>query len=781
MPRLLRVSVASAAAVVFSLAIVLPVAAARPTSFGIAVNSPRNASPGRLTAVNVHLPVNAAAVDGRVLVSNDSAELIGVAPAGHGTALRPESVKSGYAFAAYGLRATHGRNVIALVMDPHVAGTISVRVLIDSLADARGNRLPTAAPVVSTLGSGSVTPAFAAPATAEVPSFAPLHAATPVRKLVGSGAMSAEDLAAARYAWETTRTNGVACGTAAPDANGDGCADAVDLQAVAAQLHGVRRSMRAMSAAALPPGRTYTVTSTADTPDARVGDGACADQGGHCTLRAAIQEADWDKGNDIIAFHIPGGGVPVIQLKSGLPLITSLAGTLTIDGYTQPGARVNSASILTNGRPGVEVRGNGENAGETLFYLTSGDNTIRGLILSDFYRGIMIDGNHAVDNRIVGNWIGFRANGANSANEYGVLVNTGAKSNHIGTPALADRNIIGNGKDAVNTYGPGTNGTVTQNNVFCINPGGGQATCGTGQDHNFGPKGGLIGGSGHNERNVIGPTLLQGVEYSHGWNPNRPPRKDNSAKYQINHNRMIDNWVGFRADGSYNPAFRSGQTGKEDNGQGINVYDGTNDTLVEGNYVSSAQDGIQVMAPNAKHNVIEGNYIGVSPRGQAAPMSGWGVKLRWQATYESIIGNTIRHAKSGGIGLVENTVYNCLLSRNIISDTNGPAIYLAPDPSHRTRGAETLPPIPVIRSATTKLVKGTGTAGATVEVYRADRSAGKYGLPVRYLGSARVDSAGRWSLSIAGLSAGDRVTALQYRSDQNTSQVARNLRVSAAN
>jgi CSLREA domain-containing protein len=51
---------------------------------------------------------------------------------------------------------------------------------------------------------------------------------------------------------------------------------------------------------------TFTVNTTEDTPDARPGDGACADSSGRCSLRAAIMEA-----------NALGGGPHTIILQSG--------------------------------------------------------------------------------------------------------------------------------------------------------------------------------------------------------------------------------------------------------------------------------------------------------------------------------------------------------------------------------------------------------------------------------------------------------------------------------
>ncbi len=786
MPRHFSLAVSSVALVFALFAAIVPVASAsQPAS--VTVSSVAHAVPDRLTAVNLRLPLNVAAVDGRVLIPGDTAELVGVAPAGGGTGLRPEHVTSGYAFAAYNLHPTHGQNLVQLVLDPHVVGQVQIRVLIDSLADAAGRRLasPAAAvATVATVGQSSTADVFSAPDAAALPSYAPLTQASGVRKLVGSGAVNSTDLDAARFAWETTRMKGVSCGTGAPDANGDGCADVVDMQAILATLRSTHQSLRTDNAAprspsrgGLPPGRTFTVNTTEDLQDTNIGNGVCADKKGRCSLRAAIQEADWDQGNDRIVFHIPGKGVPVIQLSSGLPLITSMRGTLTIDGYTQSGARVNSATILTNGRPGVEVRGNGESADEALFYITSGGNTIRGLILSYFYRGIMIDGRNAIGNKVIGNWLGFTATGTNTDNQFGVLLNTGAKSNRVGTPNLADRNIMGNGKDGVDHYGPGTNGNISQNNVFCINPYGGDAACSAAEDHNFGPKFGLIGGNGPNERNVVGHTLLQAIEYSHGWNPKLPPRADNSTKYQINGNRLIGNWLGFKADGSYKKAWRSGEIGQFDNGQTVNVYDGSNRTLVENNWMSSVNDGVTLAAYVTSGNIIRGNHIGISPTGEAAPMPGWGVKIRWGSSHNQVVGNTISNTGAGGIGFVDPSPYNDLISRNIVTNTSGPAIYLTPDKSRPGTGADALVPAPIIRHASKAVVAGTGIAGASVEVYRADRGVGASGLPVAFIATGTVDGSGHWSLKVSGLTNGDRVTALQIRPDENTSPLGANVRV----
>ena len=142
------------------------------------------------------------------------------------------------------------------------------------------------------------------------------------------------------------------------------------------------------------------------------------------------------------------------------------------------------------------------------------------------------------------------------------------------------------------------------------------------------------------------------------------------------------------------------------------------------------------MSSNATDNTIRNNIIGVSPLGQAAPVGRWGIAVRENTRTHLIEGNVIRNANTGGnntgggIGLRQPDVRYIKITRNIISNTPGPAIYLAPYPNDPSSGANDLLASPVITSATTVKVSGTGIAGATVEVYRADRPAGQSGLPI---------------------------------------------------
>ena len=345
-----------------------------------------------------------------------------------------------------------------------------------------------------------------------------------------------------RASWEFSRLNGGACSApreAASDANADGCVDIVDVQAVfsgqsrpaapnpfvqpvvdAAAQAAAPSSGRSPAAAAPNYTRTFVVTSTSDTADAQPGNFVCADSQGRCTLRAAITETNWSRGQDLIQFNLPGTAPVRITIGSVLPHLSDRTGGATIDGYSQPGSRVNDAAYGSNAVPGVELVGTGSSPRDNIIRVQSAGNTIRGLLMNTAYRALAISGTDAHDNVIVGNWFGFTAAGAPATynGDDGIYIDTGAANNVIGTADLADRNVIGRSTKGIFEYGQGTNGNVIRNNVFCMTPTGATATCSTGIDHDFGPKNGIIGGFGTNERNVFGPTYLNGIEISHGWN-----------------------------------------------------------------------------------------------------------------------------------------------------------------------------------------------------------------------------------------------------------------------
>ena len=75
---------------------------------------------------------------------------------------------------------------------------------------------------------------------------------------------------------------------------------------------------------------------------------------GECTLRAAMQVSNAHPGPDIITFDLPGAGPQTISPASALPAISD---AVTIDGYSQPGAAVNTSVNTSNATLMVQLNG----------------------------------------------------------------------------------------------------------------------------------------------------------------------------------------------------------------------------------------------------------------------------------------------------------------------------------------------------------------------------------------------------------------------------------------
>lgn len=236
-------------------------------------------------------------------------------------------------------------------------------------------------------------------------------------------------------------------------------------------------------AATRPP---FTVNFTGDENDTDFpngsfngsSDGKCdfdaGTAGDQCTLRAAIQQANVTKGADTIAFNIPQSGVQTISPGSELPTITR---TLTIDGYTQPGASPatsSSAAVLT-----IELSGPSLGPGQFVNGLKlngakASNSVIRGLVINGFSAN-GIRASSGASCKVEGNFIGTDPLGTiDEGNHTGVSI---VGNSTIGGTSPAERNLIsGNDFSGVSLTGRGNkiegnligtniNGTSTPNRL----------------------------------------------------------------------------------------------------------------------------------------------------------------------------------------------------------------------------------------------------------------------------------------------------------------------------
>ena len=220
-----------------------------------------------------------------------------------------------------------------------------------------------------------------------------------------------------------------------------------------------------------------TVTTASDT----------VSDDGECSIREAITASNTDtasvaspgeceagSGADTVQFDIDDGptftnkgqtGYKVI-LQSSLPVISE---TVTIDGYTQPGATANTAQAPAplNGTLLVEI--SGETGSIASLVLDADDITIRGLVLNRFDSAGILPGGDGI--KIQGNYIGTDPTGLirrqNNGNGVNHSPNTAGTTNLlIGGLNPEDRNIVAGSEGSGVTPNVGDGGWTVQGNYI---------------------------------------------------------------------------------------------------------------------------------------------------------------------------------------------------------------------------------------------------------------------------------------------------------------------------
>ncbi len=353
---------------------------------------------------------------------------------------------------------------------------------------------------------------------------------------------------------------------------------------------------------------SYVVNSTADTGDLLLADGVCDAGGGVCTLRAAIQQANFNPGADTITFSI-GSGVRTIAPMSALPDVT---GAVTIDGTTQPGF---------SGAPIIELSGVSAGSGVDGLKLTGGSSIVKGLVINRW-------GANGIEmatlggNTIAGNYIGTDVTGTMEQPNGGdgVLLGANASNNTIGGTTAGSRNVLsgnpGYGVSTFHTGSPASNNQILGN--YIGTDASGATALPNASGVGIGDPNNTIGGPTPAARNVISGNTNQGVFIS-----------GPSATGTI----VQGNYIGTDVSGT-------SDLGNAHNG--IGLYGGTSANQIgglapgEGNLISGNDGlGIRYFAP-AIGQTIQGNYVGTNAAGTAAIPNGYGMFVGGDATISPV-------------------------------------------------------------------------------------------------------------------------------------------------
>ena len=380
---------------------------------------------------------------------------------------------------------------------------------------------------------------------------------------------------------------------------------------------------------------TFVVNVTGNTNDVNPGDGQCKDADGNCSYIAAIQEANARPGGDTITFNIPGGGPHVINTSAVYP-----NQTVTIDGTTQPGSR-------------VELVVGGFNYPVIFF---GSNSVLRGVAAYAQAGAIQL---RSDGNIVEGNYLGFRADGTKPI-DYGsgggVQFNPGS-NNLIGGTVAPARNVISNCARPVEV--DSGVGNIIRGNYIGTNVAGTAALPNSDNFTSYGDvtiggttagAGNLISGNGSSQTiTIYGAALIQG------------------------------NLIGTTADGTQPLA---------NGGIGIFLGQVSNKLVTIGgttpaarNVIAANSIGIYIKGPEeaGSSELVQGNFIGTNAAGTGAlPNVSHGIALN-MATNVTIggtatgAGNLISGNAEDGINVSGTFTFGrAIIQGNLIgTDVNG--------------------------------------------------------------------------------------------------------------
>jgi hypothetical protein len=227
------------------------------------------------------------------------------------------------------------------------------------------------------------------------------------------------------------------------------------------------------------------------------------------SFQQAILDANVSVGPDTIAFNIPGAGIHVLKI-SQLPTIT--ANGLTVDGFTQPGAKPNTSAGADNAVRLIDLRGPGNYDTGAPFaglWAIADAITIKGLIISNYPSSLIrIDGGSG--HLISGNLLGMDSEGNVGTLQNSAVALSGPGCSIGGTQPQERNIIVGSQYLWAVSLGPGP-GSRFQGNFLGVGPDGRTAFPNLQAGILAYSAGGLIGGSVSGAGNLISGNIGVGI------------------------------------------------------------------------------------------------------------------------------------------------------------------------------------------------------------------------------------------------------------------------------
>ena len=454
------------------------------------------------------------------------------------------------------------------------------------------------------------------------------------------------------------------------------------------------------------------VNSTADTHDALGSDDVCADAGGNCTLRAALEQASGTFGPtaDNVTFDASFDGGPEDAITIGSPLPVNYD-TSVLGGDCNPAAGRRPCAWVGYASPSAQ------NAFVLSYY---GNRSIRGIAVGNAATAIAGD---AAGSVFAANWLGYALDGSLTPVDTGIS----APASLVGGPDPQDGNRI-----AARQAGVVGSSETVQNNWIGLSPETGAVT--------LAPTSTGIAGATVVERNRVAMSSGVGVDL-------------------VSALRITDNWIGVTPEGN---RVGGGTTGLRIAGGALGRR-----TTVTSNVIGNATGpGVQLGAGFIE---VFGNFIGQDPAGRAQPNGGPGIyvtpffsfgttQFGWKSR-GTALPNVIANNGGAGISIAAESTAPHMIGQNFGSGNGGPFIDLGADGPGNPLGVNEGITPQRITGASQRLVRGRSNGDATVYVYLSPT--GRPGDLTRALGVATASRTGRWELPVSAVPANAYVAASQ--------------------
>ncbi|MDA8018318.1 MAG: hypothetical protein MPN21_12800 [Thermoanaerobaculia bacterium] len=346
---------------------------------------------------------------------------------------------------------------------------------------------------------------------------------------------------------------------------------------------------------------SFTVNSLADNEDDDLAIASCADVGGNCTLRAAIEQINFT-GDPSNTIDFSVAGTIAVGTGNGIGPFPQIRYRTTIDGYSAPGSAPNTIPFfISNATLTLILDGASASFsdGLSINHLTdptmlSEGSVIQGLVIRNFGG----DGIELVTgyNQVRGCFIGIDADGSTDVGNGGDGISITSSAmvggfNIIGGQSLpAHMNVIsGNGGDGIQITGTATNNEIRRNIIGVGALGVGPAV--PNDEH------GINIGTG--DMNQIGGLVVHSSNLISG-------NGESGVRLGTDSNRVEGNYIGVDATGLV--AIPNQRHGVEISNGSDNVIGlPLNLQIISGN----SGYGVSIVGASANGNSVVGNYIGV--------------------------------------------------------------------------------------------------------------------------------------------------------------------------